>query len=292
MHTSRDDYLINTLRFVSAKEESQIYGARLPKSMTTSPEEPTRKSMRVKKPAKKYSDGLTASVVIRETLVKSLSKKKEKMTVEKRKGIDLLSEVALTEKAQYEEVLKKSLRDFYKTHPSGSGTVTKITPSATKIKSSITNEGTGVKPGVPDVTEEESTKSEAIKFRINSNLKYGMLHPPLLMGASSRCSIPLSCLLITREKMRVMSFEEILSFPMQFVVKLDLFKWDNQVFIHQAFLEIRNMEGVMNSMEFIRKLQLLCHRTNSFYDFECPNVPWTQLTMFPKANYTPPRRYL
>ncbi|GKE48800.1 hypothetical protein Tco_1480058 [Tanacetum coccineum] len=68
---------------------------------------------------------------------------------------------ALTEEAQYEEVLKKSLRDIYKTHPSGSGTVTKITPSATKIKSSVTNKGTGVKPGVPDVTEEESTESEA-----------------------------------------------------------------------------------------------------------------------------------
>nr|GEX02297.1 hypothetical protein [Tanacetum cinerariifolium] len=34
MHNSRDDYLINTLRFVPAKEESQIYGALLPKSMT------------------------------------------------------------------------------------------------------------------------------------------------------------------------------------------------------------------------------------------------------------------
>ncbi|GJX37979.1 retrotransposon protein, putative, ty1-copia subclass [Tanacetum coccineum] len=137
MHTSRDDYLINTLRFVSTKEESQIYGARLPKSMTSpemretkayktylgyatgvtppkkarkfkkpaspklstvpaSPEEPTRKSKRVKRPAKKSSDAPTAGVVIRETPVKSLSKKKEKMTVEKRKGIDLLSEVALT----------------------------------------------------------------------------------------------------------------------------------------------------------------------------------------------------
>ncbi|GKF15451.1 hypothetical protein Tco_0056913 [Tanacetum coccineum] len=117
--------------------------------------------MRLKRPAKKSSDGPTAGVVIRETLVKSSSKKKEKMTVEKRKGIDLLSEVALTEEAQYEEVLKKSLRDIYKTHPSGSGTVTKITPSATKIKSSVTNKGTGVKPGVPDVTEEESTESEA-----------------------------------------------------------------------------------------------------------------------------------
>ncbi|GJV09348.1 hypothetical protein Tco_1347004 [Tanacetum coccineum] len=32
MHTSKDDYLINTLRFVSAKEETQIYGAILPDS--------------------------------------------------------------------------------------------------------------------------------------------------------------------------------------------------------------------------------------------------------------------
>ncbi|GJW64745.1 hypothetical protein Tco_0116629 [Tanacetum coccineum] len=35
MHTSRDDYLINTLRFVSTKEETQIYGAILPESLTS-----------------------------------------------------------------------------------------------------------------------------------------------------------------------------------------------------------------------------------------------------------------
>ncbi|GKF01800.1 hypothetical protein Tco_0028723, partial [Tanacetum coccineum] len=101
-------------------------------------EEPTNKSKRVKRPAKKSSDAPTTGVVIRETSLKSLSKKKEKMTVEKRKGIDLLS----------------------KTHPSGSGTVTKHAPSAAKIKPSITNEGTGVKPGFPDMAEEESTESE------------------------------------------------------------------------------------------------------------------------------------
>ncbi|GJS56955.1 hypothetical protein Tco_0651739 [Tanacetum coccineum] len=94
-----------------------------------------------------------------ETPVISLSKKKEKMTVKKRKGIDLLFEVALTEEAQYEEVRKKSLRDFHKTHQSGSGTVTKLAPSAAKIKPSVTNKGTSAKPGVPDVTEEESTES-------------------------------------------------------------------------------------------------------------------------------------
>nr|GEV13147.1 putative ribonuclease H-like domain-containing protein [Tanacetum cinerariifolium] len=82
------------------------------------------------------------------------------MTVKKQKGINLLSEVALTEEDQYEEVPKKSLRDLHKTHPSGSGIVTKITPSAAKIKPSVTNEGTGVKLGVLDVTEEELTESE------------------------------------------------------------------------------------------------------------------------------------
>nr|GFA93565.1 hypothetical protein [Tanacetum cinerariifolium] len=187
MHTSRDDYLINTLRFVSTKAKSKIYGARLPKSMTslemqetkayktyigyatgvtppkkarkfkkpTSPklstipasfEKPTRKSKRVKRPANKSSDASTTGVVIRETPVKSLSKKKEKMTVEKCKGFDLLSEVVLTKDAQYKEVRKESLRDFHKTHPSSFGTVTKIALSAAKIKPSITNEGTGVQP--------------------------------------------------------------------------------------------------------------------------------------------------
>ncbi|GJU71665.1 hypothetical protein Tco_1263070 [Tanacetum coccineum] len=35
MHTSKDDYLINTLRFVSKKEETQIYGAILPDALTS-----------------------------------------------------------------------------------------------------------------------------------------------------------------------------------------------------------------------------------------------------------------
>nr|GEZ97544.1 hypothetical protein [Tanacetum cinerariifolium] len=129
-----------------------------------SPKEPTRKSKRVKRPAKKSFDAPTAGVIIRETPVKSLSKKKEKMSVKKCKGIDLLSEVGLTEEAQYEEVRQKSLRDFHNTHPSGSGTVTKFAPSAAKIKPYVTNKGTGAKPWVLDVTEEESTESEVESY--------------------------------------------------------------------------------------------------------------------------------
>nr|GEU37809.1 integrase, catalytic region, zinc finger, CCHC-type, peptidase aspartic, catalytic [Tanacetum cinerariifolium] len=83
--------------------------------------------------------------------------------------VNLLSEVALAEEAQYEEVRKKSLRDFHKTHLSGSGTITKIAPSAAKIKPSFTNKGTGVKTGVLDVTEEKSTERVGFKHETDEN---------------------------------------------------------------------------------------------------------------------------
>nr|GEV26515.1 hypothetical protein [Tanacetum cinerariifolium] len=178
MHTSRDDYLINTLRFFSAKEETQIYGAILPKCLTSpemketqayltylgfaigatplkkaykfkkpaspklttilvSTEEPMGKSKSVKRPTKKSTKASERGVVIKETPKMPLFNKKEKMTVERRKGIDMLSE----------------------TRPSGSGTATKTAPSVAKIKPSVTSEETGVKPGVPDVTEEESSEN-------------------------------------------------------------------------------------------------------------------------------------
>ncbi|GJR88222.1 hypothetical protein Tco_0212233 [Tanacetum coccineum] len=151
MHTSKDDYLINSLRFVSAKESTQIYGAILPECLTSpamkeskayktylgyaTDEEPVTKGKRVKRPAKKSTTKPAAGVVIREAPVetKSKSKEKEKVDVTRGKGIELLSEVALTEEAQMKEVRKKSLRDFHKTHPSGSGTVAEKPPRVDKI---------------------------------------------------------------------------------------------------------------------------------------------------------------
>ncbi|GJY49373.1 hypothetical protein Tco_0439329 [Tanacetum coccineum] len=88
-------------------------------------------------------------------------RKKEKVDVAHGKGIELLSEVALSEKAQMKEVRKKSLRDFHKTHPSGSGTVAEKPPSVEKITPTVTSEGTGDKPGVPDVTNDDSSESES-----------------------------------------------------------------------------------------------------------------------------------
>nr|GEX05725.1 hypothetical protein [Tanacetum cinerariifolium] len=96
-----------------------------------SSEEPTKKSKIVKRSKKKSTKALVGGVVIRETPETPLSKKKE-----------------------------KSLRDFHKTHPSSFGIVTKTTLSAAKIKPFVTNGGTDVKPGVLDMTKEESSESK------------------------------------------------------------------------------------------------------------------------------------
>ncbi|GJZ86371.1 hypothetical protein Tco_0657981 [Tanacetum coccineum] len=205
MHTSKDDYLINTLRFVSRKEASQIYGAVLPECLTSpemkeskayktylgyatgevppkvarkfkkaSPskkeselvpgdEEPVKKGKRLKTPAKKSASKPATGIVIREPPVetKSKRKEKEKVDVAHGKGIELLLEVALSEKAQMKEVRKKSLRDFHKTHPSGSGMIVEKPPSVEKITPTVTSKGTGDKPRVPDVTNNDSSESES-----------------------------------------------------------------------------------------------------------------------------------
>ncbi|GJU82706.1 hypothetical protein Tco_1285071 [Tanacetum coccineum] len=204
MHTSKDDYLINTLRFVSRKEASQKYGAVLPECLTSSAmkeskayktylgyatgvvppkaakkfkkaspskkdnvpipedEEPIKKGKRLKTAAKKFAYKPAIGYVIREPVVetKSKRKEKEKVDVAHGKGIELLSDVALTEEAQ-KEVRIKSLRDFHKTHPSGSGTVIEDSPSVAKITPPVTSEGTGDILGVPNVTNDDSSKSES-----------------------------------------------------------------------------------------------------------------------------------
>nr|GEV42060.1 hypothetical protein [Tanacetum cinerariifolium] len=131
-------YLSYATRVTPPKKARKFKKPAAPKLITilVSPKEPTRKLKRVKRPAKMSTNAPTTGVVIRDTIVMCLSKKKEKMTVEKRNGIELLFEVALTKKAHNEEIYKKSLRDFHKTRPSGSGIVTKKAPSAAKIKPS------------------------------------------------------------------------------------------------------------------------------------------------------------
>ncbi|GKB68122.1 hypothetical protein Tco_0929534 [Tanacetum coccineum] len=171
MHTSKDDYLINSLRFVSAKESTQIYGAILPECLTS----PAMKESKEDKTYLGYATGVVPPKVARKFKKASASKKdsdlvpvdeepskrkeKEKVDVAHGKGIELLSDVGLTEESQIKEVKKKSLRDFHKTHPSGSSMIAEDPPSVEKITPTVTSEGTG--DGVPDVTKDDSTESES-----------------------------------------------------------------------------------------------------------------------------------
>ncbi|GJY84659.1 hypothetical protein Tco_0498685 [Tanacetum coccineum] len=68
---------------------------------------------------------------------------------------------ALTEEAQIKEVKKKSLRDFHKTHPSGFGPFAEDPTRVAMITPTVISEGTGDKPGVPNVTNDDSTESES-----------------------------------------------------------------------------------------------------------------------------------
>ncbi|GJZ07753.1 hypothetical protein Tco_0542036, partial [Tanacetum coccineum] len=126
-------------------------------------EEPVKKGKILKTAAKKSAYKPTTGIVIREPAVETKSKRneKEKVDVAHGKGIELLYDVALTEEAQMKEVHKKSLRDFHKTHPSGSGTVAEDPLSVAKITPPVTSEGTGDIPGVPDVTNDDSFESES-----------------------------------------------------------------------------------------------------------------------------------
>ncbi|GJT10178.1 hypothetical protein Tco_0857220 [Tanacetum coccineum] len=99
-------------------------------------EEPVQKGKRVKRPAKKSKTTPTAGIVIKKTPMETNSKRKQKVDVARGKGIELI-------------------------HPSGSGRVAKKPPSVEKIKPTVTSEGTSDKPGVPDVTKDDSTESEA-----------------------------------------------------------------------------------------------------------------------------------
>nr|GEV33586.1 uncharacterized mitochondrial protein AtMg00810-like [Tanacetum cinerariifolium] len=203
MHTSKDDYVINTLRFLSAKESTQIYGklfletltspemkeskayktylgyasgdvppkiakkfkkassSKKDSSLVPADDEPAKKGKRVKRSAKKSTTTPATGIVISEAPVETQSKRKEKVDVARGKGIELLSEVALAEKVQMKDVRKKSLREFHRTHPSGSGMIVETPLSIEKIKSLVTSEGTGDNPGVPDVTKDDLTESES-----------------------------------------------------------------------------------------------------------------------------------
>ncbi|GJV17386.1 hypothetical protein Tco_1362709 [Tanacetum coccineum] len=173
LHTAHDDSLLSALKFVSKTEDCQKYGALIPdgminddiklsttyktyldyasgkvppkkarkfkklaspklKTIPASPKEPTQKGKRVKRPAKKATTAPTTGVVIRDTPSKS-------------------------------KTLRKSKRETHKHQASGSSKVVDFeseVPDEQTGKTKDTSKGTGVKPGVPDVSKEDSSDSD------------------------------------------------------------------------------------------------------------------------------------
>ncbi|GKF41904.1 hypothetical protein Tco_0125246, partial [Tanacetum coccineum] len=87
------------------------------------------------------------------------TKKKAPVKADKGKGLNVLSEVALSEAAQLKEVAKRSKKDFHVSHASSSGKRTNFeswVPDKQHRKTSGIDKGTGTKPRVPDVPKYDS----------------------------------------------------------------------------------------------------------------------------------------
>nr|GEV27125.1 hypothetical protein [Tanacetum cinerariifolium] len=103
---------------------------------------------------------LTTGVVMRDTSDKSVSKKKAPAKTGRGKGIDLLSDATLLEEAQMKKALKKSKRQTHNLQASGSSEGADFeseVPDEQTRKTKDTSERTGVKPGVPDVSKDDSS---------------------------------------------------------------------------------------------------------------------------------------
>ncbi|GJR99484.1 hypothetical protein Tco_0315993 [Tanacetum coccineum] len=143
MHTTRDDSVLGTMRFISRHADTQVYGVILPQAMANqallnsdayktyyaiaSRAEPpmSRKSQKKfdssisseESPSKKKS----AKVKKVATAKPKPTKKKAPVKADRGKGLNVLSEVALSEADQLKEATKRSKKDFHISHASGSG---------------------------------------------------------------------------------------------------------------------------------------------------------------------------
>nr|GFA92801.1 hypothetical protein [Tanacetum cinerariifolium] len=123
------------MRFVSRHEDTQVYGALLSKAMTNQAmlnsdshktyyaialgEEPPKS----KKPKKKSDSAISSEETPSKKKPASKpkpNKKKAHVKADRGKGLNVLSEVALSDAAQLKEATKRSKNDFYISHASGS----------------------------------------------------------------------------------------------------------------------------------------------------------------------------
>ncbi|GJZ16271.1 hypothetical protein Tco_0551948 [Tanacetum coccineum] len=174
MHTAWDDSLLGTMRFVSIHEDTQVYGGILPKSMTNqamldfvayktyyaiaSGAEPPKSKKSDKKSDSAISSEESPSKKKPASKPKP-TKKKAPIKANRGKGLNVLSEVALSHVAQLKEATKRSKKDYHISYASGSCNGADFqsgVPDEQQCKISGTYKGTGAKPGVPDIPKYDS----------------------------------------------------------------------------------------------------------------------------------------
>ncbi|GJV70179.1 hypothetical protein Tco_1485688 [Tanacetum coccineum] len=170
MHTLKDSYLINTLRFVSIKEASQIYGVVLPECLTS----PEMKESTAYKTYLGYATGVVPSKIARKFKKASPTKKDNDLVpvdeehVKKDKRIKRSVKKSSTKPASGIIIREPPVETQSKGKEkrkggccSCSSTVSGKPPSVEKITPTVISEGTGDKPGVLDVAEDDSTESDS-----------------------------------------------------------------------------------------------------------------------------------
>nr|GEX57735.1 hypothetical protein [Tanacetum cinerariifolium] len=160
-HTARDGTMFTSIRCISRHEDTQVYGAILPKYLTN-------QAMLESKAYKTYyafdsGEKIPKLKIKTKVKVAKSDKKKQPVKMPKAKGLDVLSKVALTKAEQLNLATKRSKTQFHSSHASGSGyrvdTQSKV-PDEQHLKTTGADGGTGAIPGVPDVPiyESESEK--------------------------------------------------------------------------------------------------------------------------------------
>ncbi|GJW20309.1 hypothetical protein Tco_0030931 [Tanacetum coccineum] len=165
-----DDPMFTTIKVIFKHQDTQLYGALLPQHLTNqtmleseayktyhaySTSEKIPKPKYVKNKAEPESPPKKKSALTSEgkrlktsAKVSKPAKKKQPATMSKAKGLNVLSEVALSKDEQMKLATKRSKTQFHSSHASGSGV----------------DKGTGVTPGVPDVPTYDS-KDEQISWK-------------------------------------------------------------------------------------------------------------------------------
>nr|GEX71233.1 hypothetical protein [Tanacetum cinerariifolium] len=162
LHTIRDDSLLGTLKFVSKTEYYQKYGALIPDEMIND-------DIKISTAFKTYLDYATRKVPPKKEVSSRsmllpntrLSQLLPKNLL--KRGIELLFDAALLEDTELKKTLRKSKRESHKLQASGSSEGANFESNVIDEqtgKTKITSEGTGVKPGVLDVSKEDSSDSD------------------------------------------------------------------------------------------------------------------------------------